>query len=172
MSEIDLRPLQVADVPAVLALQAQCYEARFLESAQAFEAKLQAAKDHGTCWLASSEGGQPLAYLISLPASAHSLPALDAGSAEVPAQPQLLYLHDVAVAPAGRSLGLASKLIERVEQRAAALGLRELGLVAVQGSAPFWMRKGFAPLSQLPQAIALKLASFGPDACFMQRALA
>ena len=39
-----LRPLRAADVEAVLALQAQCYEAQFLESAQAFVAKLEAAE--------------------------------------------------------------------------------------------------------------------------------
>lgn len=171
MSEIDVRPLRVADVPAVLALQAQCYEPQFLESAQAFEAKLKAVQAHDTCWIATAGDGEPLAYVVSLPASADSLPALDASSAELPDQPQLLYLHDLAVAPAGRSMGLARQLVALIEQRASQLGLRQLGLVAVQGSVPFWRRHGFEPLSQLPKALAQKLASFGAEACFMQRVL-
>ncbi len=170
MSEIDLRPLRVADVPAVLAVQAQCYEPQFLESAQAFEAKLKAVQAHDTCWIATAGDGQPLAYVLSLPACADSLPALDASSAELPVQPHLLYLHDLAVAR--RALdgtgGPAGGLDRATCQQ---LGLRQLGLVAVQGSVPFWRRHGFEPLSHLPKALAQKLASFGAEACFMQRVL-
>lgn len=171
MSEIEVRPLRVADVPAVLALQAQCYEPQFLESAQAFEAKLQAAQSHGTCWIASAADGRALAYVVSLPACPDSLPALDAQAIEVPEQPQLLYLHDLAVAPAGRSLGLARRLVQLIEARALKLGLRHLGLIAVQGSTAFWQRQGFAALNPMPRVLAPKLASFGVEACFMQRAL-
>ncbi|MGN6826783.1 GNAT family N-acetyltransferase [Paucibacter sp. M5-1] len=171
MSEIVLRPLSAADVPSVLALQAQCYGADFLEDAQAFAAKLRAAEPYRTCWMAW-RGEQPLAYLVGLPLCHDSLPALNAQSLQLPAEPRLLYLHDLAVAPAGRSLGLARRLVEHLERRAGDLGLKTLGLVAVQGAETFWQRQGYASLQQLSATLAAKLASFGPEARFMQRSLA
>jgi len=173
MSEsIDLRPLRVADVPAVLALQAQCYEAQFLESAEAFAAKLRAAEPLQTSWMAW-RGDTALAYLVGLPLCQDSLPALNAPQLELPAQPRLLYLHDLAVAPAGRALGLARRLVAQLEARARALGLATLGLVAVQDSQAFWQRQGFELLQPAPASgLALKLASFGPQARYMERRLA
>jgi ribosomal protein S18 acetylase RimI-like enzyme len=165
-----LRPLRAADVEAVLALQAQCYAAHFLESAQAFVAKLEAAAPHACCWMAW-RGAEPLAYLVSLPVCADSLPALDAPLVSLPAVPRLLYLHDLAVAPAARSLGLGGRLLARVLESAGALGLARLGLVAVQGSVPYWQRQGFAEPAALAPALAEKLASFGAEARWMERAL-
>mgnify|MGYP003346226438 CR=1 FL=1 len=81
--------------------------------------------------------------------------------------PTLLYLHDMAVAPEARSLGLASRLLAQLRQRAQALALPRLGLVAVQGSVPYWQRQGFAELAAMPAPLAAKLATFGPDASFM-----
>lgn len=170
MSEPELRPLRAADVPAVLALQAQCYEAQFLESARAFEAKLGAAAPFESSWMAW-QGERPLAYLVALPVCERSLPALDAPVVNLPVVPRLLYLHDLAVAPAGRALGLGRRLVAQIETRARALGLARLGLVAVQDSVPYWRRQGFAEPAALAPALAEKLASFGAEARWMERAL-
>ena len=174
MTAVVLRPLRVADVPAVLALQAQCYEARFLERAESFAAKLERADGDRTCWMAWRAGvPEPLAYLVSLTACEDSLPALDAAQLRRPAVPRFLYLHDLAVAPAGRALGLGRRLLQTVEQRARALQLARIGLVAVQDSVPYWHRQGFAaPAGALPEALTLKLASFGPQARWLERHLA
>ena len=163
-SAAQLRPLTPEDVPAVLALQAQCYGPEFLESAQAFRAKLEAAAPHRCSWMAW-RGEEPLAYLVSLP-------ALDAPSLSLPAVPRLLYLHDLAVAPAGRSLGLGRRLVAQVLESARALGLARLGLVAVQGSVPYWQAQGFAEPAVLAETLARKLASFGDEARWMERMLA
>lgn len=167
---VDLRPLRAIEVPAVLSLQAQCYEAQFLESARAFEAKLAAAEPHQSSWIAV-RGDEALAYVVALPVCSQTLPALDAPSVTLPEQPELLYLHDLAVAPAGRSLGLGRRLAEQVEQSARAMGLERIGLVAVQGSQAYWQRQGFAEVEPLPEALAAKLASFGEGASWMERRL-
>jgi GNAT superfamily N-acetyltransferase len=170
MTGLMLRPIGPAEVGTVLALQAQCYPAQFLEDARAFEAKLIAARAYETCWMAW-RGDQALAYLVSLPLCHDSLPALNAPDCPLPAEPRLLYLHDLAVVPAGRSLGLGRRLVARIEQRARALALPSLCLVAVQGSQPYWQGQGFAPEQELSPKLAAKLASFGADAVFMQRTL-
>lgn len=176
MSDVALRPLRAADLAAVLAVQAQCYGPELLENRQAFEAKL--AVTAGTdgsslsCFIAvQRSSGQALAYLISLPACELSLPAWNAPVLQPPRGARLLYLHDLAVAPAGRSLGLGRQLLERAERSAQALGLDQLGLVAVQGSLPFWQRQGFEQVAQPSPALRQKLASFGSAACWMERQL-
>lgn len=155
-----------ADLDAVAVLQQRCYGVLYLESPAAFAAKLEVTAGLECCWMAR-EAGEPLAYAVSLPVCEATLPALDAPRCERPARPTLLYLHDMAVAPEARSLGLAGRLLAQLRQRAQALGLNRLGLVAVQGSVPYWQRQGFAELASLPGPLAAKLATFGPDARFM-----
>ncbi|MBV8036829.1 GNAT family N-acetyltransferase [Roseateles sp.] len=157
-----------ADLDAVLALQQRCYGVDFLERREAFAAKLVATEGLECCWMACDASG-PLAYAVSLPVCEATLPALDAPHCERPASPTLLYLHDMAVAPQARSLGLAARLLARLSERARALGLARLGLVAVQGSVPYWQRQGFAEPAGLPAGLSAKLASFGAEARFLVR---
>lgn len=155
-----------ADLDAVLALQQRCYGVSFLERREAFAAKLAVTGGLGCCWLVRRDG-EPLAYAVSLPVCEATLPALDALRCERPVQPTLLYLHDLAVVPEARSLGLASRLLARLRESASALGLQQMGLVAVQGSVAYWQRQGFAEPSRLAPALHAKLASFGVDARFL-----
>lgn len=157
-----------ADLDAVLVLQQRCYGVSFWERREAFAAKLAITAGLDCCWMASRDG-RPLAYAVSLPVCEATLPALDAPGCERAAAPTLLYLHDLAVAPEARSLGLAGQLLARVQQRQQALRLPRLGLVAVQGSVPYWQRHGFAEPAALPAGWSAKLASFGADARFLQR---
>lgn len=162
--------MTLADLDAVLALQQRCYGVSFLEGRAAFAAKLAATQGLDCCWMAHGPQG-PLAYAVSLPVCEQTLPALDAPRCERPAAPTLLYLHDMAVAPEARSFGLARRLLALLGKRAQALGLLQLGLVAVQGSVPYWQRQGFAAPASLPEALRAKLASFGADARFLCRAV-
>lgn len=167
---IDLHALGLDDLSDVIALQAQCYVPKFLERPAAFAAKLRATAVLQTCWIARRVAdGQALAYAVSLPVCWEAFPALDDDGFALPPAPQLLYLHDLAVAPAGRGQGLAAQLLARVAERAAALGLAELGLIAVQDSAAYWRSHGFEEPAALEAALARKLASFGRDARFLLR---
>lgn len=166
---LQLKVIAPADVPAVLAVQAQCYGPEFLESAEAFEAKLNAAR-HLHCSYLAVESGLPLAYVVSLPVDDGQLPALDAAAVAPARAPRTMYLHDLAVSPAGRAKRLGHKLVRQVVQRAQDMGLARVALVAVQDSGDYWRRMGFSEApSPLPAALAEKLASFGPDARLMVR---
>lgn len=165
---ISLRPMGLADVDAVLRLQLQCYGPGLIEGRSAFESKLIAVEAVGCCWMAWREN-EPLAYAVSLPVSADSFPVLNAKVFELSTQPQLLYLHDLAVAPAGRELGLARRMLGCVLQSAADQHLREVGLIAVQDSLAFWERQGFAEQHALPPLLRAKVASFGAAARYLRR---
>ncbi len=168
MDRVQLHAMTPADLDAVLALQQRCYGVGFLERREAFAAKLAVTDGLGCCWLVRrDDDGAPLAYAVSLPVCEVTLPALDALHCERPASPTLLYLHDLAVAPEARSLGLASRLLARLTDSARALGLARMGLVAVQGSVPYWQRQGFAEPASLTAPLRAKLASFGAEARFM-----
>lgn len=168
-SDLELRPLQAADLAAVLRLQADCYGPDYVEPAAAFASKLRETAGVQTCWGAFDAAGVLLAYAISLPVCADTMPGLHASDYRRPAAPTLLYLHDVAVGPQGRGRGLAQALLARIELRAQQLGLARMGLIAVQDSAPFWQRLGFAPLPSLPSWLQRKLQSFGEAARYLER---
>jgi len=168
-SHVELRPLQAADLHAVLRLQAECYGPDYVEPAEAFASKLHETAALQTCWGAFDAAGALLAYAISLPVCADTMPGLHASDYRCPALPTLLYLHDVAVGPQGRGRGLAQALLGQVQQRAQQLGLARVGLIAVQDSAPFWQRLGFAPLPSLPAWLRHKLQSFGETARYLER---
>jgi len=167
---LQLKVIDTADVPAVLAVQAECYAPALHESAQAFQAKLRATRGLHCSFLAV-QGGKTLGYVVSVPVDDDQLPGLDAPDWAPARAPRTLYLHDLAVSPAGRAQRLGHKLVEQVLRRARDMGLDQVALVAVQGSQDYWQRLGFAEAASLSEAMKTKLASFGPEARLMRRPL-
>lgn len=160
-----IRPMTSTDLPGVLAVQQRCYAPAFHEPPAAFASKLSGAP--ATCWVAASADDGIVAYLVSLPVDAHSLPALHAAQWQPPAQAQWLYLHDLAVAPLARGQSLAPRLVTQAQQSARAMRLKQMVLVAVQDSEGFWQQQGFVAQALPTGASTGKLDSFGPHARFM-----
>ena len=69
--------------------------------------------------------------------------------------------------------GIGTQFVDKVVQTAVRLGFREIYLVAVQGSVPFWRKMGFEVLDDYSEvgASAESLASYGADARLMCRRL-
>lgn len=164
-----VRPMRRPDLPSVVEIQHQCYAPAFHEPMAAFESKWAAAPE--TCWVAQYLG-QVCAYLVCLPVQDQALPALHAPAFERSAQPNWLYLHDLAIGPAARGTGLASQLISLALNQAHDMGLTQAGLIAVQDSASFWRKFGFVEDASGHLIPPDKLASFGAGALFMRQALA
>ena len=108
-------------------------------------------------------------YCISHPWRAFQPPPLDTLLRQVPAAPATWYIHDVAILPELRGAGFGQAVTAILADKAAAAGLAELSLVAVNGSAPFWQRQGFETVAR-PDLDA-KLASYGAGARYMVRPL-
>ena len=161
-----LTALTLKDLDAVLSIQTGCYDPFFHESAAAFRAKLLASPD--THWLCRREG-IPLGYLVTLPVAEGKLPALDADTVIMTDKPEWLYVHDLAVLPEARSLGLGRRFMAEAERVAGAKGLRGLALVAVQGAEGYWAKAGFGVKTGVSAELAAKLASFGDGAVYMER---
>ena len=166
---VSIRLMTPADIPGVVALQDSCYSDALYESPALLQQRLAAAAD--SCWLAENANGQLLAYLFSYPSMNGYVTPL-ASAFNVSNTAELLYLHDMAVSPAARGLGLASRLLATAKQHSLSLGLTKLALVAVQGSVPYWQRHGFAVIHELSDSAISALASYqGEQAHYMQAAL-
>lgn len=182
MSEFLLRPMQVADLPGVLAVQAQCYGNMLLESEAALASRL--ALSPATCWVAQAgnepAAGAPLAaYLFTHAWPRSTLPTLDGVlPAAVPAAATAVagltwFVHDMAVAPTGRGGGLAQRLYRAAQATALQAGLHHSRLIAVQAAGAWWQRLGYRPLDAAQTApFAAKLAGYGAGAVIMECALA
>ena len=79
------------------------------------------------------------------------------------------YIHDLALLPAARGRGVARRVVRALTAMSFSLGLPEMALVAVGGSAGFWAAQGFVAL-ELPELVE-KLASYDADARYMRRAV-
>ncbi|WP_374484411.1 GNAT family N-acetyltransferase [Zoogloea sp.] len=164
MTRLFIRPAHRGDLDAILQIQARCYTAIIPESPRAMDAKLVAAPD--SCFVACLGDDAPVAYLLSLPWRFDDPPHLDEQSCQPPVDADTLHLHDLAVTPEARGSGAAGALVAAFMTALAASRLGRASLIAIQGSAGWWARHAFAPVTMTPE-LAEHLASYGSDACYM-----
>ncbi len=106
-------------------------------------------------------------YVIAHPCRLGEPPALNSLLGALPDEANALHLHDVALLPAARGLGLGGAALRRVMAIAARREFAHVTLVAVHGTPPYWARSGFVVA---PATVAV--ASYGADARYMVRAVA
>ena len=109
---LSVRPLDLADLPGALEIQAEAYPAFLREGEAAFASRLRLP--HSYC-LAASRDGALIAYLL-----AHGWPRQappPVGAVLTAAASEVLFIHDLAVSLVGRGSGIGRRLIEAVEGR-------------------------------------------------------
>lgn len=163
--DIAWRAMSAFDLPAVEEIAAQVHPS-FFEAPEVL-AERQALYRNGCYLLEVAE--KPVGYVLSHPWRAGTLPALNSKLGEVPAYADTYYIHDLALLPVTRRLGAASHIVAALAKHAAAQGFATMHLVAVNGSAGFWEKHGFA-VDDVP-ALAEKLASYEESARYMVRQL-
>ena len=162
-----LRAMALADVSAVLNIQRACYPGDFLESAEVITQRLHSP---GNLSGVAERGGVVCAYLAAYRSRPGKLTPLHGGFDTV-AQPDTVYLHDMAVAPAAKGQGLAQRLVEHLWAQGRSEGLVCSALVSVQGSQPFWERLGYRVQALVDPAQQQNLASYGAGAYYMLKPL-
>lgn len=160
------RPTTVTDLPDVDTI-AQAVHPDFPERPEVFTERL--ALFPAGCLLLERDG-KAMGYLLSHPWHVGAPPPLDSLLGSLPPAATTYYLHDIALLPPSRGAGAASAVLPYLVRQAEIAGTDNLSLVAVNNSAPFWRRHGFAAVD-LP-GLAEKLASYGADALYMQRTIA
>ena len=157
------RAMTPADLPAVTALAAAIHVAHPEEDA-VFAERL--ALFPAGCLVLEDQDGIA-GYVLAHPWRRLAPPALNARLDALPADPDCLYLHDVALAPSARGRGAAAAALARLDALAQASHLPCIALIAVGGTLAFWKRHGFAPVDA--PSLATKLRSYDADARLMQR---
>lgn len=163
-----LRRLTRADLPAVMAVQADCYTPAMVEPEDTLRRRLAVAGDFA--WVAAADE-DVRAYLVGYPSRLGKVTALGAAFT-VAADPDCLYLHDLAVSPRAAGSGLGPALVRHAWAAAQDRGLAQSALVSVQDSRPFWERLGYEDAGATDAAGRAALASYGGGACYLRRALA
>jgi len=162
-----LRPMRAADIPAILAIQAEAYTDLLLESAEVIGQRLEASPE--LAWVAVDDEGL-CAYLFGYRSRAGRVTPLD-GTFSEPADPDCLYLHDLAVARRAAGHGIGPVLVRHLLEQGRAQRLRYSALVSVQASETFWSRLGYTPASDLDARQHAHLASYGVPAQYMVQRL-
>lgn len=128
-----------ADLPAASALAATIHPA-YPEDDAVFAERL--ALYPAGCRV-FDRGGTAEAYVVSHPWRRSEAPALNSLLGSLPAAPSTFYIHDLALSPAVRNTGAASQIIAWLAEHARANAIHHMSLIAVNGSAGFWQRRGF-----------------------------
>jgi len=160
------RPLTTIDLPAVQAIAATVHPG-FFESPDIFAERLRLYP--GGAHLLEFDG-EPRGYIFAHPWRAGTVPMLNSLLGAIPEGADSYYLHDLALLPSARGTGAATQIVGQQIALAASEGFRSASLVAVNGSAGFWQRLGFAP-DHRPE-LDNKLRSYEPSACYMVRLVA
>jgi GNAT superfamily N-acetyltransferase len=160
------RLMRPTDIDAVVGVARLSFPDHF-EDRACFQNRL-ALYPRGCFVLAESEGAAR-GYLIAYPWKAESAPPLNTVIEGLPPQPDLIYLHDLALHPEARGGGVTGAIVERLAEQATEDGWPAIALVAVNDAVGFWSRHDF--VEQPAEAMAAKLASYGADARYMLRPL-
>lgn len=156
-----IRPMRLADLDAVLRVQAACYPPAMQEAGAVVSARLRAAP---TSCLVGCDAEGVSGYLFAYPSRIGKVTALDASFTPAPAA-DTLYLHDLAVDPRALGHGLARSLVEHLLAAGAAAGLARSALVSVQDSERFWNALGYRATETTDPA----LRTYPPGARYMVR---
>lgn len=156
------------DLPAIVAIQRESYPESMQEDSTVLLSRLQAAAN--SCWVAC-HGDEVCGYLFAYASRLGSVTPLGARFS-AHAQPDVLYLHDLAVARRAAGSGTGRRLIHAAAEAAAQRCLAALALVSVQDSRHYWQRAGFADCAALAPAQQARLQTYPGPAYYMVRPLA
>lgn len=165
-AEIKLRQATFDDATDYVRIETEAYRPEFLESAEAFRAKVRAFP--AGCWFATVRE-VPVAYLICHPWNDMKPPPLNPKAFCLPDRPTLLFLHSLTIVPRWQRRGVGNRLARHALELGTALGFSTVALVSVQNSETFWTSQGFTAVENLPQSVAAGLKCYGQDARYMVR---
>jgi GNAT superfamily N-acetyltransferase len=158
--------MRPADIDAVVEVARLSFPDHF-EDRACFQNRL-ALYPRG-CFVLADGDAPAKGYLIAYPWRADSAPPLNTVIEGLPADPELIYLHDLALHPQARGGGVTGAVVERLAEQAAGDGWPAIALVAVNDAVGFWSRHGFE--ARETPGMGAKLASYGADARYMMRDL-
>jgi GNAT superfamily N-acetyltransferase len=151
------RAMTGADLASVDRIADAVHPPHLFEPREAFESRLALGADH--CFTLARDG-EVFGYAVAHPWDG-TVPKLAAILS--PASPvSTLWLHDLALVPTARGRDYADAIVGRLKSQAVRAGLPTITLVAVNGTAPYWGRRGFSEIG------SEGLESYGDGASLMR----
>lgn len=156
---------------AIYELQIMAYDRFFYEGPDVLEAIVSRAPEF--CVTAIDEEGHVGGYLLTYPAAVDHAGELNticpagADGDGPPGDAGCWYVHDLAISPSCKGLGLGRMLYEHCRFQALAAGLRSSRLIAVQNASLFWGRFGYRMVLPSPAQRRI-LNGYGPGAALME----
>ncbi|HPM03912.1 MAG TPA: GNAT family N-acetyltransferase [Candidatus Cloacimonadota bacterium] len=158
-------PIKSHDLPEIMQIQKECYSEELLESMESFEHKLKLSPD--TCYLIK-HNNETAGYYFSLPCMKSHLPSFNDNHFQIPAQPDCLYLHDLAIKKAYRKQGIPTLVFQHVSQYAFRLNIFCFRIFSVQNTYEKWKAYGFRKVTDLNPELTEKINSFQGKAVLME----
>lgn len=152
------------DLPAVMRI-AGIVHVDYPEREEVFAERLHLFPDG--CRIAFADG-RAVGYGVMHPAVNRRPPALDSLLGALPADADVLYLHDIALLPEARGLRLGEAVLAYAENLARITSLATLALTSTPGARSYWLGRGFTPVDD-DTYLAAKLASYGEGMAYMTR---
>ena len=112
-----------------------------------------------------NSNGTVVGYGISHPWKLLSIPPLDAFLGALPAAPDCMYMHDVAILPEARGSGASAAYIKGLKTVTRNLSLSKLACVAIYGAEILWARYGFQ--IRASEELQAKIKTYGEAAKYM-----
>ena len=162
------RPMTAKDLPAVDELSTRIHP-DFPERPEVLGEKF-ALFPQG-CYVLAGSGPQIFGYCFSHPWTFGPPPALDGLLGALPGKPDTYFIHDLTVEAELRGRKHAAMLVAELIRLAAHLPVERMMLVAVSGSAPFWIRMGFERTADDALQAAAR-SKYGQGAIQMERSMA
>jgi GNAT superfamily N-acetyltransferase len=118
------------------------------------------------CLVLTSGEGAMKGYALTHPYVKDTAPPLDTLLGRLPDDCDIYYFHDIALLPEVRGGNAGKAVVTYLQTHASVAGFDTVCLVAVNASAPFWERLGFAahPVESLRE----RLDGYGAGAAYMR----
>jgi len=144
-SVISINQISLGEIESVLEIQRDCYGEGYIEDSGTFT-RMIAVYPQGC--LGVSVGGIRAGYVFFHPYHDNIVKPLDFQLA-LDGREDCMYLHDIAVHPRYRGMGLTRLLMEGFDRETRGEGFNVQCLVAVQGSQEFWRSNGFEVVREI-----------------------
>lgn len=123
------------------------YPAEFWESNESFRRRLEQFPQG--CWACANDRDEVVGYMFGHPWVSRSVVPLDCRDLVIPHDADCYYLHDIAVIPKYRGMGIGKKFLALAVEIAKEHGFGQIRGVAVLDSLPYWQKLGFVAIEAI-----------------------
>lgn len=158
-------PMTAAHLGAVAEVQARAFTEDLRETPEVFADRFARFGEHFRIALRE---GQMVGYMICFPWKLGDTPVNNEPFPAALPEPDCFYIHDIALLPEARGIGISRAMLDDAYQTALRLGYDAVSLVAVGQSGSYWDKVGFVPYTRVgPRKLERIQDIYGPGARLM-----